>query len=99
MTIHVTGLTQRTIRLGNIDADWAASNSLYYFVQFEVLEAEDSQVAIVACNYDPMFSASSPHPKRGNVIDLATIEAKDHVRVDVYRQVLVIPDNIVKASM
>lgn len=60
---------------------------------------EDSEVAIVASRNDPVLLAVLPNAERDQVVDLAAIEAKDHVRVDLVDLVLEVAYDKVEAAM
>ena len=80
--LHVDGLAVRAVRVGHVNADGVAREALDDLVQLQVLEGEDAQVAVVAGRDDPVLLAVGAHAQGHQVVDLAAVEAKDHVRVD-----------------
>ena len=68
-------------------------------MQLQVLQRENSEVAIVASGYDPVFFAVSADSERDQIVDLAAIKSKDHVWIDLFNLVLVVADDIVEASV
>ena len=99
MALHITRQTVRAICLGDIDADWIASDSLHDLVQLQVLQREHSEIAIVTGSDDPVFFAVSADSERDQIVDLAAIKAKDHVWIDLFNLVLVVADDVVEASV
>lgn len=55
MALRVTRQRGRAVRLGDIDANWVASDALDDPVQLKVLQREDSQVTIVARCDNPVL--------------------------------------------
>ena len=68
-------------------------------MQLQVLQRENSEVAIVASGDDPVFFAVSADSERDQIVDLAAIKPKDHVWIDLFNLVLVVADDIVEASV
>ena len=89
----------RTVGFGDIDADWVASDALHDLVQLQVLQRKHSEVAIVARGDDPVFFAISADPEGDQIVDLAAIEPKDHVWIDLFNLVFVVAHDVVEAPV
>ena len=99
MTVHITGQGFRTVGFCYIDANRAASHSFDDFVQFKIFHTEDSQVAIIASQNNPVLPAHMTNPDSDNVIYLMAIKAQDHVWVDVLRLMLKASKNVIETPM
>ena len=68
-------------------------------MQLQVLQREHSEVAIVTSGDNPVLFAISANSERDQIVDLAAIEPKDHVWIDLFNLVLVVADYVVEASV
>ena len=99
MALHIACQAVGAICLGDIDANRATCHTLDHFVQFQTFHAEDAQVAIIACQNDPVLSSLCANADRYDVIYQMAIKAQDHVRVDILRLILKAAKNVVEASI
>lgn len=95
--VHCKLLT--AIRLSDIDAGRVPGHALDHLDQHQVFQREHSEVAITACSYDPMLFGAPTDSESGNVVDLAAIEPKHHIGVDLFDSVLVVTHDVIIAPM
>lgn len=87
------------IRFSHIDAGWIAGHTLDHLDEHQVFQREHSEVAIAAgSNYPVLFGALSD-PESGDVVDLAAIESKHHVGVDLFNPVPVVAHDVIVTPM
>jgi len=99
VAFQICGLLSRAVGFGHIDANGATRQTLDNFMQLEVLEREDTQVAIVASCDNPVLLAVLTDAEGHQVVNLSAVEPQDHVGVDLVHLVLVVTHDIIEAAL
>ena len=99
MALRITGQLSRAVGFRDIEAHRTTSHSFDNFMQLKILQREYSQIAIITGCDDPVLFTILTDPKCHQIVNYSTIEPQDHVWIYLVNLMLIVTNDVIKASV